>query len=45
MKRIINKQLQSLKEYGGEAVEANAHIGLIFYIVVIGLGYLLYTTM
>ena len=41
----LKKQLHALKAYGNEAVEANAHQGLIFYIVIIAFGILVYQTM
>jgi hypothetical protein len=45
MKKIFKHQVQALVNYKNEAIASNAHIGLIFYIVVISLSIALYQTM
>ncbi len=44
MKKIFKHQVQALVNYKNEAIASNAHIGLIFYIVVISLSIALYQT-
>jgi hypothetical protein len=45
MKKIIAKQLAVLNAYLNDAFKSNAHIGFLFYVVVIGLGVAIYSTM
>ena len=45
MKTVFKKQLDLLKEYGQDSVKAGAHIGLMFYVVIIAFGVILYQTM
>ncbi len=45
MKKVYKKQLGLLKEYGQESVKSGAHIGLMFYAVIIAFGVIVYHTM
>ena len=45
MKTVFTKQLGLLKEYGQESVKSGAHIGLMFYVVIIAFGVIVYHTM
>lgn len=45
MKKVFEKQLDLLKEYGQDSVNSGAHIGLMFYVVIIAFGVILYQTM